>query len=196
MKDQDLRLCYFHMSSTVIFGSLLAVLLFMGLFIPLGYTQIFAQDSEKGLILYRNPEASLEMKYPSSWEMREYPADDNNGSIIEFLGPSTGAEPRMPSVNIFIFSSGNQSIEQAVSEAINGLENIQVNSTIMELGELNGTAQVLDYEVVTAHQEFRKMQLWVEKPERTYVITYTDSPEKFSVYRPQVMEMITTLKIT
>ena len=118
-----------------------------------------------------------------------------NSSIIEFLGPSTGVEPRTPSVNIFIFPSGNQSVEQAVSEVVDELEDIQVNSTTMELSQLNVTARVLEYMVSTAHQEFHKLQLWIERPERTYVITYTNLPDEFSAYLPQFMEMITTLEL-
>jgi hypothetical protein len=65
----------------------------------------------------------------------------------------------------------------------------------MELSQLNVTARVLEYMVSTAHQEFHKLQLWIERPERTYVITYTNLPDKFSAYLPQFMEMITTLEL-
>jgi hypothetical protein len=194
MKDKDSPLCYFYICSTIAFGSLVSIWMFMALFTTPHFTQIYAQESNENFSTYRNNEASFEIKYPSSWEKREYPAAENS-SIIEFLGPATGAEPRTPSVNIFIFPSGNNSIKQVVNEVVTELEDIQVNSSTMKLNELNDTAYVLDYKVSTAHQEFQKLQLWMGKPERTYVITYTDLPENFSVYLPQIMEMITTLKI-
>ncbi len=155
---------------------------------------VFAQESNETMSLYTNPGGSFEINYPSSWEKREFPAAENS-SIIEFLGPSTGVEPCTPSVNVFIFQSGNQSVEQAVNEVIDELEDIQVNSTTMKLSELNVTAHVLEYMVSTAHQEFHKLQLWIERPQRTYVITYTNLPDKFSAYLPQFMEMIATIKI-
>ena len=158
-------------------------------------TLVFAQESNETMSLYSNPGANFEINYPSSWEKREFPAAENS-SIIEFLGPSTGVEPRTPSVNVFIFPAGNQTVEQAVNEVIDELEDIQVNSTTMKLNELNVTARVLEYMVSTAHQEFHKLQLWIERPQRTYVITYTNLPDKFSEYLPQFMEMITTIKIT
>jgi hypothetical protein len=178
----------------VTLSSVLGILLFATQLAVENYNQVFAQESNETMSLYRNPGDSFEIKYPSSWEKREYPAAENS-SIIEFLGPSTGVEPRTPSVNIFIFPSGNQSVEQAVSEVVDELEDIQVNSTTMELSQLNVTARVLEYMVSTAHQEFHKLQLWIERPERTYVITYTNLPDKFSAYLPQFMEMITTLEL-
>jgi hypothetical protein len=50
--------------------------------------------------------------------------------------------------------------------------------------------------VSTANQEFHKLQLWIERPQRTYVITYTNIPDKFSTGLPQFMEMIRTIRIT
>jgi hypothetical protein len=99
-------------------------------------------------------------------------------------------------VNVFIFQQGNQSVEQAVSDVVNELNDIQINSTTLKLSELNVTAPVLEYMVSTAHQEFHKLQLWIERPDRTYVVTYTNLPSKFSASLPQFMEMINTIKIT
>jgi hypothetical protein len=194
MMDKSCPLCYSRFSNTVTLSSVLGIILVMTQLAVGNYIQVFAQESNETMSLYRNPGANFEIKYPSSWEKREYPAAENS-SIIEFLGPSTGVEPRTPSVNIFIFPSGNQSVEQAVSEVVDELEDIQVNSTTMQLSELNVTARVLEYIVSTAHQEFHKLQLWIERPERTHVITYTNLPDKFSAYLPQFMEMITTLKL-
>lgn len=194
MMDKSCPLCYLCFSNVVLLSSVLGIILVVTQLTVENYTQVFAQESNETMSLYRNPGANFEIKYPSSWEKREYPAAENS-SIIEFLGPSTGVEPRTPSVNIFIFPSGNQSVEQAVSEVVDELEDIQVNSTTMQLSELNVTARVLEYIVSTAHQEFHKLQLWIDRPERTYVITYTNLPDRFSAYLPQFMEMITTLEL-
>lgn len=194
MMDKGCPLCYLCFSNVVLLSSVLGIILVVTQLTVENYTQVFAQESNATMSLYRNPGANFEIKYPSSWEKREYPAAENS-SIIEFLGPSTGVEPRTPSVNIFIFPSGNQSVEQAVSEVVDELEDIQVNSTTMQLSELNVTARVLEYIVSTAHQEFHKLQLWIDRPERTYVITYTNLPDRFSAYLPQFMEMITTLEL-
>jgi len=195
MKDKTFPLTYLCISSTVTLCTVLGIILFVTHLAAVNSTLVFAQESNETISLYSNPGANFEINYPSSWEKREFPAAENS-SIIEFLGPSTGIEPRTPSVNVFIFPSGNQSVEQAVNEVIDELEDIQVNSTTMKLNELNVTARVLEYMVSTAHQEFHKLQLWIEKPQRTYVITYTNLPDKFSAYIPQFMEMITTIKIT
>ena len=165
------------------------------LFATMNFTLVLAQESNETMSLYRNLGANLEINYPSSWEKREFPAAENS-SIIEFLGPSSGVEPRTPSVNVFIFQQGNQSLEQAVGEAVNELDDIQINSTTLKLSKLNVTAPVLEYMVSTAHQEFHKLQLWIERPDRTYVVTYTNLPSKFSASLPQFMEMINTIKIT
>jgi hypothetical protein len=194
MKDKTVPPIYLCISSVVTLSVVLGILLFATPLDAVNSNLVFAQESNETTSLYRNPGASFEINYPSSWEKREFPAAENS-SIIEFLGPSTGVEPRTPSVNVFIFPSGNQSVEQAVNEVIDELEDIQVNSTTMKLSELNVTARVLEYMVSTAHQEFHKLQLWIERPQRTYVITYTNLPDKFSAYLPQFMEMITTIKI-
>jgi hypothetical protein len=195
MNDKALPLTYLCIPRIVTLFTVLGFAFFMIHLAAVNSTLVFAQESNETMSLYSNPGANFEINYPSSWEKREFPAAENS-SIIEFLGPSTGVEPRTPSVNVFIFPAGNQTVEQAVNEVIDELEDIQVNSTTMKLNELNVTARVLEYMVSTAHQEFHKLQLWIEKPQRTYVITYTNLPDKFSEYLPQFMEMITTIKIT
>ena len=195
MKDKTFPQTYANISSLVTLVTVISILLFIiHLVTTINPTLVFAQDPNETMSLYSNPGANCEINYPSSWETREFPAAENS-SIIEFLGPSTGIEPRTPSVNVFIFPSGNQSVEQAVNEVIDELEDIQVNSTTMELNELNVTAHVLEYMVSTAHQEFHKLQLWIERPQRTYVITYTNLPDNFSDYLPQFKDMISTIKI-
>lgn len=195
MKDENFPLSNLYISNVVTLISVFGILLFLTQLAVENSASIFAQESNETMSLYRNPGVNFEMNYPSSWEKREYPAAENS-SIIEFLGPSTGVEPRNPSVNVFIFPSGNQSVEQAVNEVVDELEGIEVNSTTVRLSELNVTARVLEYMVSTAHQEFYKLQLWIERPQRTYVITYTNLPDKFSANLPQFMEMIATLKLT
>ena len=190
MQDKDFTPCYFFTYRTTKFVCLLSILIFMTLFTTLHLTQISAQKTGENFSTYTDNKNHFEIEYPASWEKREYPAAENS-SIIEFLGPATGAEPRTPSVNIFIFPSGNHSIRQAITEVVSDLGGIPVNSSTV----LNDTAHVLAYKVSTAHQEFQKLQLWVGKPERTYVITYTDLPKSFSVHLPQIVKMITTLKI-
>jgi len=194
MKDKVLALIYLCISIVVTLGTVTGILLFVTDLPAVNSNLVFAQEQNETMSVYRSPAASFEINYPSSWEKREFPAE--NSSIIEFLGPSTGAEPRTPSVNVFIFPAGNQSLEQAINEVIDELEGIQVNSTTMKLSELNVTARVLEYMVSTAHQEFHKLQLWIERPQRTYVITYTNIPDKFSTDLPQFMEMIKTIRIT
>jgi hypothetical protein len=194
MNDKALPLNYLCIPSVVTLCTVLGLALLVTDLAAVNYTLVFAQESNETMSLYSNPGANFEINYPSSWEEREFPAAENS-SIIEFLGPSTGVEPRTPSVNVFIFPAGNQSVEQAVNEVIDELEDIQVNSTTMKLNELNVTARVLEYMVTTAHQEFHKFQLWIERPQNTYVITYTNSPDKYSEYLPQFMQMITTIKI-
>jgi hypothetical protein len=193
MKKKVLPRVYLCISIVVTLGTVIGILLFVNYLPSLNYNLVLAQEHNDTMSLYRNPPVGFEITYPSSWEKREFPAE--NSSIIEFLGPSTGAEPRTPSVNVFIFPAGNQSIEQAVNEVIDELEGIQVNSTTMKLSELNLTARVLEYMISTAHQEFHKLQVWIDQPQRTYVITYTNLPDKFSAYLPQFMEMIRTIKI-
>ena len=194
MNDKACPVNHLCIPSVVTLCTVLGLALLVTDLAAANYTLVFAQESNETMSLYSNPVANFEINYPSSWEEREFPAAENS-SIIEFLGPSTGVEPRTPSVNVFIFPAGNQSVEQAVNEVIDELEDIQVNSTTMKLNELNVTARVLEYMVTTAHQEFHKLQLWIEGPQRTYVITYTNLPDKFLEHLPQFMEMIKTIRI-
>jgi hypothetical protein len=194
MKDNTSPLTYLYIPSVVTLCRMLGLALFVTHLAAVNSNLVIAQESNETMSLYSNPGANFEINYPSSWEKREFPVAENS-SIIEFLGPSTGIEPRTPSVNVFIYPAGNQSVEQAVTEVINELEDIQVNSTTMNLEELNVTAHALEYIVTTAHQEFHKLQLWIEGPQRTYVITYTNLPDKFLEDLSQFMEMIKTISI-
>ena len=195
MKDEAFSLPYPFKSNAVLLCTVLGIMLYMAHLVAVNSPLILAQEPNSTMSLYRNPGAKFEINYPSSWEKREFPASENS-SIIEFLGPAIGLEPRTPSINVFIFPSGNHSVEQAVNEVVDELGDIQINYTTMKLNKLNVTAPVLEYMVSTAHHEFHKLQLWIERPQRTYVITYTNLPDKFSSYLPQFMEMIMTLRIT
>ena len=146
MKDETFPLSNLYISNVVTLISVFGILLFLTQLAVENSASVFAQESNETMSLYRNPGVNFEMNYPSSWEKREYPAAENS-SIIEFLGPPTGVEPRTPSVNVFIFPSGNQSVEQAVNEVVDELEGIEVNSTTVRLSELNVTARVLEYMV-------------------------------------------------
>ncbi|MGH9975300.1 MAG: hypothetical protein ACRD8Z_05620, partial [Nitrososphaeraceae archaeon] len=194
MKDKASPLTYLCFPSIVTICIVLGLALIMAHLAAVNSPLVIALETNETMSRYSNPGVNFEINYPSSWEKREFPVAENS-SIIEFLGPSTGIEPRTPSVNVFIFPAGNQSVEQAVTEVIDELEDIQVNSTTMKLDELNVTANVLEYVVSTAHQEFHKLQLWMEGPQRTYVITYTNLPDKFLEHLPQFMEMIKTIRI-
>ncbi|MGH9974615.1 MAG: hypothetical protein ACRD8Z_02090, partial [Nitrososphaeraceae archaeon] len=128
MKDKASPLTYLCFPSIVTICIVLGLALFMAHLAAVNSPLVIAQESNETMSLYSNPGVNFEINYPSSWEKREFPVAENS-SIIEFLGPSTGIEPRTPSVNVFIFPAGNQSVEQAVTEVIDELEDIQVNST-------------------------------------------------------------------
>ena len=95
MKDETSPLSYLCISNVVTLISVFGILLFVTQLAAENSAPVLAQESNETMALYRNPGVNFEINYPSSWEKREYPAAENS-SIIEFLGPSTGVEPRTP----------------------------------------------------------------------------------------------------
>jgi hypothetical protein len=157
--------------------------------------QALAQEEGGNFLTYENPRFGMTMQYPGDWEKKEYNTNPTaNNTIVEFSGPSD-LTLRTPLLSIFVYPSNGTILENAIDETIKDIENTRVNSSRLTTLENNTKAYLLNYTIDTAHAVFQKMQIWTEKSGFFYVITYTETPNRFKTNLPLVYQMLDSINI-
>jgi hypothetical protein len=160
-----------------------------------GPNQAFSQEEGGNFLTYGNPRFGMTMQYPADWEKKEYNTNPAaNSTIVEFTGPSDSIV-HTPLLSIFVYPSNSTTLENAIDETIKDIENTRVNSSQLTTLENNTKAYLLNYTIDTAHAVFQKMQIWTEKSGFFYVITYTETPNRFKTYLPLVYQMLDSINI-
>lgn len=160
-----------------------------------GPHQALSQEEVSNYLLYENPRFGITMQYPADWEKKEYNTNPSaNNTIVDFIGPSDSIV-RTPLLSIFIYPSNSTTLENAIDETIKDIENTHVNSSRLATLDNNTRAYLLNYTIATSHAVFQKMQIWTEKSTFFYVITYTETPNRFETYLPQVYQMLDSINI-
>lgn len=160
---------------------------------------------------YKNPILGLKIDYPSNWVLRQHPYNaTGNSTIATFISPtqpvapittsaSQGAQDSfVPYIDLFIFNSKGNSIDQLINESANN--NKLLNTTISQSKPiiLNGgkPAHMLEYSIIIAGRYlFDRMQVWTESGDKAFVISYTSEPQTYLTYLPTMQQMIQSLEI-
>jgi hypothetical protein len=160
-----------------------------------GPNKALSQEEGGNFLLYENPRFGMTMQYPADWEKKEYNTNPSaNNTIVEFMGPSDSIV-HTPLLSIFVYPSNSTTLENAIDETIKDIENTHVNSSRLATLDNNTKAYLLNYTIDTAHAVFQKMQIWTEKSGFFYVITYTETPNRFKTYLPLVYQMLDSINI-
>jgi hypothetical protein len=160
-----------------------------------GPKQALSQEEGSNFLLYENPRFGMTMQYPADWEKKEYNTNPSaNNTIAEFIGPSDSIV-HTPLLSIFVYPSNGTTLENAIDETIKDIENTHVNSSRLDTLDNNTKAYLLNYTIDTSHAVFQKMQIWTEKSGYIYVITYTETPNRFKTYLPLVHQMLDSINI-
>lgn len=157
-------------------------------------TEASAQEVQSDFLTYQNSQAGIKMLYPKDWHRIDFGiAPGSNSTIVELIGPNAPA----PSVNVFVYRiSGGFSLKDLVNNTLSQIEVVHRNATeTLHLSD-NTTAYQTAYQISTVHNTFQKMQLFTMKNGLIYVITYTSTPDVYSLYLPTVNRMIGSITLS
>jgi hypothetical protein len=157
------------------------------------FLTIEALAQENDFLTYENSSFGIKMIYPKDWHRTDF-NPGVNGTIAEIVGPEP---PGAPSVNVFLYhSSGSFSFLDLVNRTLSQIEGIHMNP-ITTIHLKNGTtAYQANYQISTVHNTFEKLQTFAMKNGLIYIITYTATPDKYSLNLPNVKKMIDSLALT
>jgi eukaryotic-like serine/threonine-protein kinase len=170
-----------------VYGMVLSLTLLMS------FLRTYAVAQESDFLTYENSSFGIKMSYPKDWHRTDF-NPGGNGTIAEIVGPES---TRASSVNVFIYHlSGSFSFLDLVNKTIGQIVGAQM-SPITTIHPRNGTtAYQVNYQISTVHNTFEKLQTFAMKDGLIYVITYTATPDKYSVNLPSVKKMIDSLVLT
>jgi eukaryotic-like serine/threonine-protein kinase len=170
-----------------VYGMVLSLTLLMS------FLRTYAVAQESDFLTYENSSFGIKMIYPKDWHRTDF-NPGGNGTIAEIVGPES---PGAPSVNVFVYHlSGSFSFLDLVNKTLSQIEGAHM-SPITTIHLKNGTtAYQANYQISTVHNTFEKLQTFVMKNGLIYMITYTATPDKYSLNFPSVKKMIDSLTIT
>jgi hypothetical protein len=153
-----------------------------------------ALAQENNFLTYENSALGIKMLYPHDWHRTDFATGTGgNGTIAEFLGP----EPPAAYVNIFVYhSSGSFSLPALINNTLSEIEAVHMNPTTTLHLKNGTTAYQTSYQISTIHNTFEKMQTFIMKNGLIYVITFTATPDKYSLNLPTLTRMINSLTIS
>jgi eukaryotic-like serine/threonine-protein kinase len=154
--------------------------------------EALAQSAD--FLTYENSSFGIKMLYPQDWHRTDFAVNaGGNGTIAEIVGP----EPPAPYVNIFVYhSSGSFSLPNLINSTLNEIQAVHM-SPVTGMQLKNGTtAYQANYQISTVHNTFEKLQTFTMKNGLIYVITYTATPDKYSLNLPSVKKMIDSLTLS
>jgi eukaryotic-like serine/threonine-protein kinase len=144
-------------------------------------------------LTYENSSFGIKMLYPKDWHRNDFNPGVGNGTIVEIAKPDSLGS----SINVFVYrSSGSFSLLDVVNKTLGQIQAVHmIPATTVHLK--NGTtAYQASYQISTVHNTFEKLQTFTMKNGFIYVITYTATPDIYSVDLPIVKRVIDSLAIT
>jgi len=173
------------MKKTALFIILLLVTL-MGCSQP----EKIVEDEEFEGILYSNPEAGIEIYFPSDWTPNEGSLD-----LITFFPDEESEYVESVSIIIKDISDSDLSLEEfnnanidTLYQYYNNFENIASGETT--LGGL--PAYVLVFQGDIEGVEIKSMQIWAYRDNEAIGLAYTTNPDNYDTYLNTFMDMVNT----
>ncbi|MDX1373039.1 MAG: PsbP-related protein, partial [Nitrososphaeraceae archaeon] len=179
-----------------------------------GTTQTSSIDGKpiasENFLPYENSVFGIKIDYPDNWSVRTYPYDLTlNNTVVGFYSPSKTASQLgnisgvsglfVPYLDVFVFSSKNNTLERIIDEKIKRIQNstfysISQSEPYMLIG--NQSAYTLIYSTTVGKEElFKKIQVYTIFDGKVYLITFTSQDALFSDYLPVAKKMIDSFQV-
>ncbi|MCC5631378.1 protein kinase [Nostoc sphaeroides CHAB 2801] len=152
------------------------------------------------LDIYNNPVYGISIKYPPSWEKTVAP-DRITGNLVKFISPKEGnADNYLENLNLIVqdFPEAQKELEEFTKSYLDEIKQSYPNIKISEEGKSQLSNRPA-YQVVYSFEEdginIKRLQVWMVKNNKVYIITYTADVAKYSEYFPTAQTMINSFEI-
>ncbi len=149
---------------------------------------------------YNNTVYGIRIKYPANWEKTGTP-DRITGNVVKFISPKeTETDSYLENVNLIIqdLPENRTELEQFTNFYVDEIQQSDANTKILEQGQTQLRNQPA-YQVISTLEEegvkIQRLQVWMVKNNKAYIMTYTADVAKYSEYLPTAQTMINSLEI-
>ncbi len=178
----------------VIIGVVIASIVTIAAFI------FILKPNTNNLEIYNNTVYGIKIKYLPQWQKTVTP-DRITGNLVKFVSPKQGdADLYRENINLIVqdLPEKNQDIEQFTKFFLDGTKLSDPNVKIIEEGKTQ-LANRPAYRVVYTHKEdgvnIKRLQVWMVKNNKAYIITYTADMMKYSEYLSTAQTMINSFEV-
>jgi len=176
---------------------------FIGLGIAIAATSIaflFIFIPRNNLENYNNAVYGIAIKYPANWEYTGTP-DRITGNVVKFISPKESAtDSYLENVNLIIqdLPENRRELEQFTNFYLDEIQQSDPNTKILEQGKTQLTNRPAYQVIYTLEEEgvkIQRLQVWMVKNNKAYIMTYTADIAKYSKYLQTAQAMINSLEI-
>ncbi|WP_445636923.1 non-specific serine/threonine protein kinase [Nostoc sp. DSM 114161] len=176
---------------------------FIGLGIAIAATSIaflFIFIPRNHLENYNNAVYGIAIKYPANWEHTGTP-DRITGNVVKFISPKESAtDGYLENVNLIIqdLPEERRELEQFTNFYLDEIQQSDSNTKILEQGKTQLTNRPAYQVIYTLEEEgvkIQRLQVWMVKNNKAYIMTYTADVAKYSKYLQTAQAMINSLEI-
>ncbi|MFN6516389.1 MAG: protein kinase domain-containing protein [Nostoc sp. CreGUA01] len=149
---------------------------------------------------YNDTVYGISIKYPANWEKTGTP-DRITGNVVKFTSPKeTETDSYLENVNLIIqdLPENRTELEQFTNFYVDEIQQSDANTKILEQGQTQLRNQPA-YQVISTLEEegvkIQRLQVWMVKNNKAYIMTYTADVAKYSEYLPTAQTMINSLEV-
>ncbi|MDZ8079737.1 MAG: protein kinase [Nostoc sp. DcaGUA01] len=149
---------------------------------------------------YNNAIYGITIKYPSNWEKTGTP-DRITGNVVKFISPKeTETDSYLENINLIIqdLPENRRELEQFTNFYLDEVQQSDANIKILEQGKTQLTNRPAYQVIYTLEEEgvkIQRLQVWMVKNNKAYIMTYTADVAKYSKYLQTAQAMINSLQI-
>ncbi|WGV28056.1 serine/threonine-protein kinase [Halotia branconii] len=154
----------------------------------------------RNLEIYNNTVYGIQIKYLPQWQKTVTP-DRITGNLVKFVSPKQGdSDPYQENVNLIVqdLPENNQDLEQFTKFFLDGIKLSNANTKIIEEGKTqiaNRPAYRIVYTLEEEGINIKRLQVWMVKNNKAYIITYTADVRKYSEYLSIAQTMIKSFEV-
>ncbi|MFN6561130.1 MAG: protein kinase domain-containing protein [Nostoc sp. ChiSLP01] len=149
---------------------------------------------------YNNAVYGIAIKYPANWEYTGTP-DRITGNVVKFISPKESAtDTYLENVNLIIqdLPEERRELEQFTKFYLDEIQQSDPNTKILEQGNTqltNRPAYQVTYTLEEEGIKIQRLQVWMVKNNKAYIMTYTADVAQYSKYLQTAQAMINSLEI-
>ena len=155
------------------------------------------KDNSINFLTYENPSVGVIIQYPTDWQVDEGELFDD--SVVKFTSSSqSSTDDFREYLEIDVSPAGLETVEGLANQSINLLRYMLTNYNLVQ-SDSTTIANTNGYKVIYTYSEgqfeYKVMQDWVIKDDKSFRFTYVSEVPQFPDYLPIVERMIDSFKV-